>query len=144
MSCPFVSGHFFSCHVRTCHVMALHVASCCIMSPLLVSGHFMPYSVISPGVMFCRVLSCCVMSCHGSRVMSRDRSPHVVSLVSYFHVLSPLFVLWHVLSSNLVLYVAPLFLSCSVLLSLLVSCHLVSCNDLPCSSYVVQYLSFFL
>ena len=34
---------------------------------------------------------------------------------------------------NLVLCSVPVILSCYVLLSLLVSCHVVSCNDSPCS-----------
>ena len=115
-------------------LLVLHLAvSFHGLSPLLGSCHAMPCCDISSRVMFCRVMSCPVMLCLMlCQVLTRQsfmsgNIPHFVSLVSYFmhHV-------WPVLSSNLVLCVVPVYLSCHVLLSLLLSCHVTSCNDLLC------------
>lgn len=127
VSCPC---HLSWCHVLARHAKPSHVISSRVMSCRAMSCHVMPCFVISSRVSFFRVRSCHVMSCHGRRVMSRDRSPYVVSLVSYFmyHVLSLLIVFCHV--CHLRRLFIPVML-CYVLQSLLVSCHFVSCNDLP-------------
>ena len=114
----------------SCHVTPV-VLSCLVLSCLVMSPRFIPCHVIFCHLFSRRVSSRYVMSLHSSRVMSRGRSPHVVSLVSYFmyHIVSSLLVLWHVLDRLISCHASSLYswhvMSCYVSL-------LVSCDGLPC------------
>ena len=91
--------------------------------------HVMPRHVPSSLLVSCHLTPCCDMSCH---VLSRDRSPQVRLIFwSYFHG-SRLVASSSVMACPVVFCGVPLFRSCYVLLSLLVSCHVLSCNDLAC------------
>ena len=77
-----------------------------------------------------------VMSCLDTAVVPRlETGPLMLSLWCHISCSASCrifyFGMGHVLKSDLVLWVVPIFLSRYVLLSLLVSCHVVSSNDLP-------------
>ena len=112
MSCPLLSCQAISCHVRSCHLFSCHVRSCRVMS-----CHLILYAVIS-------CLDTAVVSCLGTGPVMSLLSCHISCITSSR-------LLCYILSPNRLLRVVPLFLACYVL-SLLVSCHVVSCDDVPC------------
>ena len=68
-------------------------------------------------------MSCDALTQQSCHVSGQVPSCRFFGVIDLYHVVSPLLVSWHVLSSNLVLCVVPVLQSCCILLSLLVSWH---------------------